>query len=156
MFCSSCGLELPHELVYCSRCGNNLRPAALQPAEALMRFRGGPGIFACAIAFVTLGGFFSALFIFMAVITRGMPFSDGIGALAGTIILATLLVDFMLVRLLKHLLKLAPEATTPATPKGLREPAPRWLDEPRIPVDSVTDHTTRTLPPVYAERSKPQ
>jgi hypothetical protein len=152
-------MELPHELVYCSRCGNNLRPANLQPAEALMRFRGGPGIFACAIAFVTLGGFFATLFVFMGVVTRGLPLAEGAGALAGGILLTTLLVDWMLVRLLKHILKLAPEAaalTAPATPKGLREPAPRWLDEPRIPVDSVTDHTTRTLPPVYAERTKPQ
>ena len=156
MYCSSCGLELAQELVYCSRCGNNLRPASLQPAEALMRFRGGPGIFACAIAFVTLGGFFAALFVFMAVVTRGMSLEDGAGAIAGGILLTTLLADWMLVRLLKHILKLPQSVTPPAAPKNLREPAPRWLDEPRIPVDSVTDHTTRTLPPVYIEGNKPR
>ncbi|MEO6393913.1 MAG: hypothetical protein ABIP75_18820 [Pyrinomonadaceae bacterium] len=157
MYCSSCGLELPQELSYCNRCGNNLRPLGPSLGELPMRFKGALPVLATVITLVTVCGFGLAFGLIMALIDRGLNFGDGGGALAALILAITLAIDWMLVRLLMRILNLAPvakEVASPPRPKNLPEPSPHRLDEPRQPVDSVTDHTTRTLPVEYVERGK--
>jgi hypothetical protein len=157
MFCSSCGSELSQERAYCSRCGNNLRPVGLQPAEALVRHKGITAFILATMAVITVSGFFATVAFLMALVSRGANLGDGGGALAAALLFVICAADWMLIRLLARVLNLPP-APKKEKVKIMPLPAnaPYRLDEPRVPVDSVTDHTTRTFPPVYVERSQPK
>jgi hypothetical protein len=164
MFCSACALEVSTELIFCNRCGNNLRPLTIAPGDPPVRFRGALPVLATVITLVTLFGFGLAFGLAMAFLDRHVELRQGPLALIVVILCATVAIDFMLVQLLLRVLHLGPITASRAGPmkvagassKQMREPAPRWLEEPRVPVDSVTDHTTRTLPPVYVDRQVPR
>lgn len=154
MYCSTCGTEQPQELSYCNRCGANLRPLAMPAVESVIRHKSIAGLMVVATTFITLGGFFAVLFIFMAYITRGIGLDDSAGLLIAAVLAATVGIDLMLLRMVSRLLDLRGTSAKEVAvlPKPLAEPTRRYLDEPRIPAASVTDHTTRTLPPVYVDR----
>lgn len=155
MYCSSCGTEQPQELSYCNRCGANLRALAVQSDESLTHHRRIAGLMVAGSIFITLGGFFSVLFVFMGFITRGMNLEGPGMGLIVVILFITLGIDWLLLRMVSRILGLSGTAPKNTTPKELAEPVRRRLEEPRIPVASVTDHTTRILPPVHMERRDP-
>jgi hypothetical protein len=126
----------------------------VQTGEAVIRHRSIAGLMVVGSIFITLGGFFTTLFVLMAFITRGLSLEGAGGALIMVILFITLGIDWILLRMVSRLLGLGKVAAKTETPKVLAEPARRSLEEPRIPAASVTDHTTRTLPPVYVERNE--
>jgi hypothetical protein len=156
MYCSSCGQEQPQELSYCNRCGNSLRPAGSNLAEQPARAKGTVEAIAAMVVLVTLGAFGMIFGLILAFLKRMGTIPDGGFALMGLVLLFMFGIDFMLIRLLTRVLHLGPGVPGNTPPKSLGEPVMKRLAEPRQPAASVTDHTTRTLPPVYAERNEPR
>ena len=156
MYCSTCGTELPLELSYCNRCGNNLRPANVSSSEGQFSIKGPTAYISAAIALVTLGGFGMIFAFIMDLLKRGVELDKGPLMFVMFSLLGVVAVDFMLSRLLIRILNRGIAKPSLAARiqsfKSASETAQRRLDEPRLPVDSVTDHTTRTLPKEYVER----
>lgn len=156
MYCSTCGTELPLELSYCNRCGNNLRPSNTPVGDAPVSIKAPTAYISAAIAVITLGGFFTIFSFIMELLRRGIDLDKGPLMLVLFSLLGVVAVDFMLARLLIRILNrgmVQPSLGSRIQSfKSASETAQRRLDEPRIPVDSVTDHTTRTLPKEYVER----
>jgi hypothetical protein len=158
MFCSSCGLEQPQELSYCSRCGNNLRPAGPDSSGSPVRSKFAIPAIAGAMVLITLGGFGMIFGLVMALIEAGNSLSLGGMILIALTLVVILTVDWLLLRFLMRLLHFATAGpgVVPAQPKHLSEPAQHRLAEPLQPIDSVTEYTTRTLGPVLVDRKEPR
>src|SRR5688500_20401415 len=103
MYCPSCGTELTQGLVYCNRCGANLKPvnSVSVPPEKIV---GAAWAISAAIALVTLGGFGMIFGLVMALITRGMSLSGGGMTLVVLTLLMILGIDGLLVRQLSRVL----------------------------------------------------
>ena len=152
MYCPSCGTELTQELVYCNRCGANLKPVTNSASVPPAKLVGAAWAISVAIALVTLGGFGMIFVLVMALIARGLSLSGGGMTLIVFTSLIILAIDWLLVRQLSRVLdvpRLSSEVT-PAIKAG--EKAVPQIAAPLEPVSSVTDHTTRTLEPVRRER----
>jgi hypothetical protein len=152
MFCPSCGAEQNQKLSYCNRCGANLKPieAGVPPAK----LASAAWAVSLAVAFVTLGGFGMIFGLVFALINRGMSLSAGGIGLVFLSSLIILTIDWLLIRQLSRVLNLpraAAETATVSQP-SLNESSPTLLADPRQPVSSVTDRTTRTFEPVVRER----
>jgi membrane protein implicated in regulation of membrane protease activity len=110
-----------------------------------------------AVALVTLGGFGMIFGLVIALITRGINLSPSGMFWISFSLLVILAIDWLLVRQLSRVLnvpQLSSDATQAKKPK-LTEQAVRQIDEPREPVSSVTEHTTRTFEPIYRESDIP-
>lgn len=154
MYCSFCGQEQPQELSYCNRCGNSLRAVGVSLVGQPARVKGTVEAIAAMVVLVTLGGFGLIFALVLAFLKRMGTIPDGGMALSALMLVFLFGIDIMLIRLLTRVLHLGPGASGIAQPKTLGEPIRQQLTEPRQPGASVTDHTTRTLPPVYVERSE--
>jgi hypothetical protein len=126
------------------------------PSELPARINGAVGAIATTVVLVTLGGFGMIFGLIMALIKRGITMPEGGMALIALVLLIILGIDALLIRLLTRILHLGPGVPGIVQPKSLSEPVMQRLAEPRQPASSVTDHTTRTLPPVYVERDEPR
>ena len=154
MYCASCGTEVTTDLSYCNRCGANLKPLATQVGVAPTKLVGAAWAISIAVTLVTLVGFGMVFGVVMTLIERGINLSPGGMALVFFALLFIFTIVALLIRQLSRVLTL-PQLPVDATPAQ----RPRIVDSyvPEIsagktPVASVTDHTTRTLEPVYRER----
>lgn len=146
MYCASCGTPLTQGLIYCNRCGANLREHKETKVGAISAFLTAITLIGVAGLGIMLGG---------ALVLRK---EAGLGQeLVGVFMLFTFLIvaltEFMLVR---NLSKLTSSTEQPKylpaphiAPQDLRLPHATPLGEP---VPSVTDNTTRTLE--YARREQ--
>ena len=146
MYCASCGTPLSQGLIYCNRCGANLREHKETKVGAISAFLTAITLIGVAGLGIMLGG---------ALVLRK---EAGLGQeLIGVFMLFTFLIvaltEFMLVR---NLSKLTSSTEQPKyfpapniAPQDLRLPHATPLGEP---VPSVTDNTTRTLE--YARREQ--
>lgn len=152
MYCPSCGTELTQGLVYCNRCGANLKPVANSASVPPAKLVGAAWAISVAIALVTLGGFGMIFGLVMALITRGMSLSGGGMTLIVFTSLIILAVDWLLVRQLSRVLDI-PRLPGGVTPRiKAADTVILKIGAPFEPVPSVTEHTTRTLEPVRRER----
>jgi hypothetical protein len=152
MYCSSCGVSLAQGLSYCNYCGAKLnaekrdettKSSELRPESLMMMM--------------------TATFIFgLVAITMLMGMLKAILRLEVEVVLAIALLPFLLLLLLEGIyIRLllrrtrATEERDAATPlkghttKELNAAHARALSEP---LQSVTDHTTRTFETIYTER----
>lgn len=151
MYCSSCGVAVAQSLTYCKHCGAKLggakgasgnRPAELFP-ESL--------IWAIVSVFVVGVGCVIGLIAVM----KNYGLNEGlINAFAATIFLMMIVIESIFIWLLLSRNRHAKEVsdTEPQEEKATREldaAQERLLPEP---LQSVTEHTTRTFEPVYSER----
>jgi hypothetical protein len=148
MYCSTCGAEATLEVLYCKRCGSSLNPQmAQQPRPISLN---GPS-WAMAVTLIFMIGI-----IFSALIKLA---ESGVSAVAITWIaivgLGTVIaLVYMIFRQLSHFASLRqqqpapPVQLKPHTTSELYAGRPGALPEP---VQSVTEHTTRTFTPVYRE-----
>jgi uncharacterized paraquat-inducible protein A len=156
MYCPSCGNELTAELVYCNRCGANLRPLS-NPSETSGKMVGLTWAIATAITLVSLGGFGLIFALAITLINKGVNLSGGGITLIVVFLLVILAIAWLLTRQLSRVLDLselmggAPSARK-AQPAALTDKPIPQISSPREPVDSVTDHTTRMFEPVHKER----
>ena len=146
MYCASCGTPLSQGLIYCNRCGANLREHKETKTGAISAFLTAITLIGVAGLGIMLGG---------ALVLRK---EAGLGQeLVGVFMLFTFLIvaltEFMLVR---NLSKLTSSSDQPkylpaplVAPQDLRLPQATPFGEP---VPSVTDNTTRTLE--YARREQ--
>ena len=162
MYCPSCGTEILQEMSYCNRCGASLKAVVSQAEDApvsRVSATGAAWAISAAVAFITLGGFALIFAMVMALVTRGIPFTDGPTAMIVFALLVILVVDWLLIRQLPRLLGLFQFKSEKEQPKKTERKKQELSGRPRPqiaapfePVSSVTDHTTRTFEPVYRER----
>jgi hypothetical protein len=162
MYCPSCGTELLQEMSYCNRCGASLKTLVNQADDAPVQrvnATGAAWAISIAVAFITLGGFALIFAMVMALVTRGVPFTDGPTAMIVFSLLVILVVDWLLIRQLPRLLGLFQFKSEKEESKKTERKKPELSAKPRPqiaaqfePSSSVTDHTTRTFEPVYRER----
>ena len=162
MYCPSCGTEILQEMSYCNRCGASLKALVGQAEDApvsRVNPTGAAWAISAAVAFITLGGFALVFALVMAMVTRGVPISDGPTAMIVFTLLAILVIDWLLIRQLPRLLGLFHYKNEKEEPKKterkkqeLSGKSRPQIAAPFEPASSVTDHTTRTFEPIYRER----
>ena len=145
MYCSSCGTPLTQGLVYCNRCGANLRETKETTKTGAIT------AFLVAITLIGLAGL--GIMLGGALVLRNEAGFKGeiVGVFMLFVFLIVAMTEFMLVR---NLSKLTGSNEQPkqlpaphVAPHDLRLPQAQPLGEP---VSSVTENTTRTLE--YARR----
>lgn len=156
MFCPSCGAELTSGLIYCNRCGANLRSPSNQ-SETPAKMVGMTWAISTAVVLVTLGGFGLIFALAITIINRGINLSGGGMILIAIFLLVILVIAGLLTRQLSRVLdisELVSGAPPPrsALPTALTDKSIPQISSPREPVDSVTDHTTRTFEPIHKQR----
>ena len=155
MYCSSCGVALARGLSYCNHCGAKLTAESGQTTIKSSEMRPESLVWAMVAALVF--GFAAIVFLMMAMKMVGLNVGQ---------ILAFMILSFLIMLLVEGVFiwqflarKRGSEErgnTGPST--GLsNEQAPKQLDAAQSrmlaePVSSVTEHTTRTLEPIYSER----
>ena len=157
MFCPSCGTEYSIELKYCNRCGANLGSSALPSAEPVIVNVTKPTlIIGTLMLLVTLGGFGGVIAgaIGMARVLHG---DDPVMGVVVFGMLAILIVDIFLARLLSKLINAAlnsstqPRAAYPSLPAGMPAQFQPPTTTARLqPAPSVTENTTRFFEPYSA------
>lgn len=156
MYCSSCGSAVTPGLSYCNRCGSELTAKKFTPKNTPQL----PESLVWAIVAVSVGGL--ALIIgLMAVMKNELHFDNQLILLLSLLsFLLLLAAETVFIWLLFNSARRAKlreqDAGDTAQFKGsetkeLGEPQERLLTEPPV---TVTEHTTRTLEPVYRERNR--
>lgn len=157
MYCSSCGSAVTPGLSYCNRCGAELstRVAKKKSSEDKDSFA---EALVWSIVAVSVGGL-ALLIALMALMKNELHFANGMIVIVSILSFVLLLgaegtlVWFLLntQRRTRSREKEAGEITRPkgTATKELGEPQQAMLTEPAA---SVTEHTTRTLEPLYRER----
>lgn len=156
MYCSSCGSAVPTGLSYCNRCGAEVN-AKLTPRNAVEPLPPPiPENLVWAIVGVSVGGL-GVLIGLMAVMKNVLHLPDGLVVAFSTLsflilLLAEISFIWLLVSSQRRLHKRERDAeinrVKGSATKELGTPHERLLTEPAL---SVTEHTTRTLEPVYRE-----
>lgn len=153
MYCASCGVEVTQELSYCNRCGANLKPSAVQSAVAPSKLVGAAWAISIAVTLVTLIGFGMVFGVVMTLVERGISLSPGGMALVFFALLFVFIIAALLIRQLSRVISIPQlPVAVPIQKPNLPETAATQIGAGRVPAASVTDHTTRTLDPVYKER----
>ncbi|MEZ5427088.1 MAG: zinc ribbon domain-containing protein [Pyrinomonadaceae bacterium] len=149
MYCSNCGSEIKKKLNYCNKCGARVSRDEMESIVASILEKPSKSPFqsiSTAIAFIGLGGMLAIVIFALKLLDKGVD----IGAIAIIIamFLATILaIIFLLLRQLPQSQPTLKEnfSETYQAPQGLNPANTAQLEEPREPVMSVTDQTTRTL-----------
>ena len=152
MYCSSCGGAVTSGLSYCNQCGARLSGPATEsehkPAELF------PDSLIWAIVTVFIIGVGGTIAL-MAVMKDARAFGPGeIMGLSFFCFMAMLVIEAFLIYLLLSRRSRAKEVRgkpklKATTVRDLGAASDLALPEPSL---SITDHTTRTLEPVYRER----
>lgn len=151
MYCSSCGVAVTQGLSYCNFCGAKLKGEKADIAVKSPEVK--PESLVWAMVAVLVFGFVAIMFLMMAMKMVGLEVGQ---ILAFTILsfLIMLLVEGVFIWKLLHRKRGAAETGDTAqlkeqSTKELDGSLPQMLPEP---VQSVTEHTTRTFEPIYRER----
>lgn len=147
MYCSSCGSAVAEGLDYCNRCGAKV--GGDKSAEL------SPNLILNAIAVVFIAGL--GAIIALLVLTKQPVGFDPIMLAAATFSFLLLIVVETVLFWLLFSSRRAPKKAGAAAAERLKARATKELEEARSlslpePLPSVTDHTTRTLEPLYRER----
>ena len=151
MYCSACGVNVAQGLSYCNYCGAKVGEKGDSVSKSSdVR----PEFLLCAMIGLFIFGLV-AITILMGMMKQvlGLPVERVLG-FAVLPFLLMLLLEGVCLRLLMRRNRGSEETTANAL---LKEQTTKQLDraEERLlaePAPSVTDHTTRTLEPVYSER----
>ena len=158
MFCQHCGVEVTHDLNYCTRCGGSLGPQELAPRPHVSALSvWGIGM---TTLFLVVGGM-AVLFGFIFGLSRESrlpaPALTFLALFGVVMILGSV---GMLTRLWRLLLTGANAQQAPPRPAQLPRPSATnelpparasFLPEAFGPAPSVTEHTTRTFDAVRRE-----
>ena len=150
MYCSSCGATLANGLKFCNHCGTRLRSATDSDSKSTELF---PDSLVWAMVSVFVVGL-GCIIGLMAVMKDGNFDPKLILGFTLLSFLVMLAVEGVLIGLLLSRRRSTKQPDVITGPEGkatkeLAGPEKRRLAEPPL---SVTEHTTRTLEPVYRER----
>ena len=152
MYCQSCGTEVTKELNYCNRCGANLNQSSNLPAQIVRPVNlTAPTITIALMVLIGLGIIFASI--------SDLARKDiHPAALTWMVICGLAMITGVAALVLRQWTNLAggakeKERTFPRKkPVEVEASAPKPLPPMRSePIQSVTDHTTRTFDPVYRE-----
>jgi uncharacterized membrane protein len=151
MYCSSCGKVVAQGLSYCNYCGAKLNGVKGDSVVKSPEVK--PESLVWGMVAVLVFGFVAIVFLMMAMKMVGLNVGQ---ILAFTILsfLIMILIEGVIIRLLLRRNRGAKETGDTALSK---EQATKELDAAQARVlpearPSVTEHTTRTLEPIYSER----
>lgn len=160
MYCPSCGIAVTEELSFCNRCGTDLKP------NQSLVLTGKPKGLAVIIPFtmiltagLAVGGIVVVFLILMKLLEAGIPSGEAMVLpiislllLAGTVAL--------LGRQLSRLIGVYLQSGDASKSKNSKVTKPELsgqssiqIVEPRQPMSSVTEHTTRILELAHKEQS---
>jgi len=163
MFCPSCGTEYTIELKYCNRCGANLGSSAslLPPEPVIINVTKPTLIIGTLMTLITLGGF-SAVIMGAIGMARVLHGDDPVMGVVVFGMLAILIVDIFLARLLSKLINAAlssntqPRSVYPSMPTGMPAQFQSPTTTARLQsMPSVTENTTRFFEPYSAPAERP-
>ena len=153
MYCSSCGVAVAQGLSYCKHCGAKLSEGAGESVIKATELRAESLIISAMVRLFVLG--LLAITVLMGVMKAVLDLNAGqiLGFAALSFLIMLSIEGVLIWRLSRRKLGAAGTGETtfskgPAT-KELDGAQERMLPEP---VPSVTEHTTRTLDPIYSER----
>src|SRR5436190_8072974 len=151
MYCSSCSAVVPEGLSYCNNCGAKLRGE--KGASPTKSSEVKPESLVWGMVAVLVFGFAAIVFLLMAMKMVGLNVGQ---------ILAFMILSFLIMLLVEgvfiwQFVRRKPGAEGTGDTALAKGQAMKQLDaaQSRIlpePVPSVTEHTTRTLEPIYSER----
>ena len=148
MHCPTCGSQLTDTLSYCNRCGANLRAIKQQSP---IKPRGVDSLVGAMVfnTIALLGMILGAL-----VLIKGAFIGETVGmAFVFLSLLALLVIDGLLIRQLRRINKGYQErninAQSTVSKEEIGSGRARTLPQPVESMQSVTEHTTRTLEPIY-------
>lgn len=152
MYCASCGSSVKPNLSYCNACGEKLNNSKDREGNASMLAT--PDSLIWAIVAVTIAGL-GILIGLMSVMKKELQFDDGI--ILGFSSLVLLLIVAIDATFIWQFLRRNQSGRETISTARLRElitkelnaAPPRALPEP---VPSVTEHTTRSIEPIYSDR----
>lgn len=153
MYCSSCGAAVAQGLSYCKHCGAKLSGEKGDGLIKTTELRAESLIISAMVGLFVLG--LLAITVLMGVMKAVLDLNAGqILGFATLSFLIMLLIEGVLIWRLSRLKRSAEETGDAALPKTqttkeLDAGPARVLPEA---MPSVTEHTTRTLEPVYSER----
>ena len=155
MYCSSCGKAVAQGLSYCNYCGAKLSDTKADSLVKTTELRAESLIISAMVGLFVLG--LVAITMLMGVMKVILRFDEGLLlAIAGLSFLIMLLIEGVLVRQLLHRRRSIEEGRgiVAALVKGQETRELDAAQERALPegMPSVTEHTTRTLEPVYQER----
>jgi hypothetical protein len=165
MYCQACGTEIQTGLNYCNRCGVAVNSSLLSPASgqeiALVDIKSPVRTIGATITLTTLLGMAMLFFALSGLSSAERPLpADLLGVVSVVGLLTILIIDVMLIRILSRIVQLPVAA--PALKAQPKRSEARELHTPAaqtymptstdpLPVSSVTEHTTRTIHPIYKE-----
>jgi hypothetical protein len=157
MFCSNCGNELRQNLKYCNRCGA-ITAAELEKTVASSESGKTVQALSIVIGWVGVAGI-----VALAILIGNLLRKDHIEFSAFMLVVVFSIMIFAVVYLIvRQISLLSGKGFLPAAKEGVlqaRQNLPRTenapqLEQPKVPVGSVTDHTTRIFEETFAEKPK--
>ncbi|MBD0372495.1 MAG: zinc ribbon domain-containing protein [Pyrinomonadaceae bacterium] len=154
MYCPSCGVSVAQGLSYCNYCGAKLSGEKVDSLVKTTELRAESLIISAMVGGFVLGLF--AITVLMGVMKALLKLNDGLViAFALLSFLILIVIEGVLIKRLFGYKRGAEEAGNAVLSKGQ---ATKELDAAQTPalqeaMPSVTEHTTRTLEPVYDERT---
>ena len=153
MYCSSCGVSVAQGLSYCNHCGAKLNGEKGDSLIKTTELRAESLIISAMVGLFVLG--LLAIAVLMGVMKAVLDLNAGqILGFATLSFLIMLLIEGVLIWRLSRRQRGAEETGAVALSKEqpMRELDPARARELPEAMPSVTEHTTRTLEPIYRER----
>jgi hypothetical protein len=148
MYCSSCGLSITQGLSYCNHCGAKLNAEKGDSLIKTTELRAESVIISAMVGLFVLG--LLAISVLMGVMKSVLDLNSGqILGFATLSFLIMLLIEGVLVWRLSRRKRGAEPTGDTVLSKELDSARARELP---VATASVTEHTTRTLEPIYSER----
>ena len=153
MYCSSCGVSVAQGLSYCKHCGAKLNEGKGEGHIKSLELRAESLIISAMVGLFVLG--LLAITVLIGVMKAVLDLNAGqiLGFATLSFLIMLLLEGVLIWRLTRHRRgaeeRGVPELSKEQTTKELDAARARVLPEA---MPSVTEHTTRTLEPIYSER----
>jgi hypothetical protein len=152
MYCSSCGVAVPQNLAYCNFCGAKLNDEKSDGLVKTTELRYESFVMTMIVALFVFGT--GAITILVGVMKEIVHFEFGpLMAFAFLSFLVMIALEGILVsRLFRRRRKTDDSPGKSSTAIHITKELEAQSRQASEPVGSVTDHTTRTLAPIYSER----
>ena len=139
MFCATCGTPIIQNLNYCNRCGARVEKLATTENSSAT------GYLSMATGFVGLGGLGLTVGLISLLLKHGVV-PEVVVMLAIAFLVTVFGMTFMMIRQISRMTETAQISNgKPFTIPQSNAPNTAQLEEPRQPLMSVTENTTRTL-----------